>query len=459
MKKSLWLVFLLTLACVLTLSACDKGTDQPSDTDDKEQSTNQSSNNEVCQHNFGNWMTVKTASCKEEGLLIRVCGKCSTSEQTVIEKNNSHNEVVDAAISATCIAEGKTEGKHCSDCGKVIVAQEVIAKNDTHNIVIDSAISATCTTNGKTEGKHCSDCGKVIVPQQLIDAGHTIVTDKAISATCSNSGLTEGSHCSVCGTILVKQESIGMVSHNYVKGKCQMCGEEELYSLGLSYSVNYDEEYVVVTGIGSCTNSTVIIPAYQNGMPVKEIDSYAFYQTNTVKKVIIPETVTKIGYRAFRESKLEEITIPDSVIEIGGDAFYDCYYLTKITIPSTLQDLGTNAFGMCSNANYTYYENAKYLGNDDNPYLILVARVTSSATVRVNDETKFISYNAYIYDSVLKNIYLPKSLVYIDECAFAYCSDLTIHFAGTKQEWNDMRKHRWWADYSSYTIICTDGAI
>lgn len=417
MKKSLWLVLVLVLACVLTLSACDKGTDQPSDTNDKEQSTNQSFNNEVCQHNFGNWMTVKTASCKEEGLLIRVCGKCSASEQTVIQKNNSHNEVV------------------------------------------DSAIPATCTTNGKTEGKHCSDCGKVIVSQQLIDAGHTIVTDKAISATCSNSGLTEGSHCSVCGTVLVKQESIGKVSHNYVKGKCQMCGKEEIYSLGLSYSVNYDEEYVVVTGIGSCTNSTVIIPAYQNGMPVKEIDSYAFYQTNTVKKVIIPETVTKIGYRAFRESKLEEITIPDSVIEIGGDAFYDCYYLTKVSIPSTLTNLGYNAFGMCKNANYTVYENCKYLGNEDNPYLICIGSIDFASTIRVHEKTKFISYAAFAYDETLKNLYLPEGIVDIAEGIITYCTNVSVHYAGTKQQWNNIRKDDDWNLYSTSTVICSDGAL
>ena len=35
-----------------------------------------------------------------------------------------HAEAVDAAVEATCTSTGKTEGKHCSECGEVTVAQE-----------------------------------------------------------------------------------------------------------------------------------------------------------------------------------------------------------------------------------------------------------------------------------------------------------------------------------------------
>ena len=39
--------------------------------------------------------------------------------------------------------------------------------------VIDKAVAATCTKTGLTEGKHCSVCGTVIVAQQTVAAkGH-----------------------------------------------------------------------------------------------------------------------------------------------------------------------------------------------------------------------------------------------------------------------------------------------
>ena len=41
-----------------------------------------------------------------------------------------HTEVVDAAVAPTCTATGLTEGKHCSVCNKVLVAQEVVKALD-----------------------------------------------------------------------------------------------------------------------------------------------------------------------------------------------------------------------------------------------------------------------------------------------------------------------------------------
>ena len=48
----------------------------------------------------------------------------------------------------------------------------------THTEATDEGVAATCTTAGKTEGKHCSVCGEVLVAQQTIPAsGHTEVTE------------------------------------------------------------------------------------------------------------------------------------------------------------------------------------------------------------------------------------------------------------------------------------------
>ena len=180
MKKTQWLVIVLILACVLTLSACKKdtvqqqnpnteqSTNQPSDnneTTDTDNTQTPSADNIECQHTFGDWATQKQATCSEEGELVRSCSKCSHSEKTTIAKNNVHVEVINSAVAATCTETGLTEGKHCSRCGAILIVQTTV---DTlgHIEVIDSAVEATCAETGLTQGKHCSRCSEVIVAQR-----------------------------------------------------------------------------------------------------------------------------------------------------------------------------------------------------------------------------------------------------------------------------------------------------
>ena len=139
-----------------------------------------------------------------EGKHCSVCNEVLVAQEIV--KANGHTEVIDEAVAPTCTETGLTEGKHCSVCKEVLTKQEVVKANG-HTEAIKSAVEATCTKKGLTEGTYCSVCNKVLVAQTWIPKKpHTEVIDPAVEAiSCTQKGLTEGKHCSACGAILVYQ--------------------------------------------------------------------------------------------------------------------------------------------------------------------------------------------------------------------------------------------------------------
>ncbi len=76
-------------------------------------------------HTYNSAITAPT--CTAVGYTTHTCSVCEYTYNSDTIAASGHTEVVDAAIAATCTAAGKTEGKHCSVCDAVLVAQEEVA--------------------------------------------------------------------------------------------------------------------------------------------------------------------------------------------------------------------------------------------------------------------------------------------------------------------------------------------
>lgn len=69
---------------------------------------------------------------------------------------------------------------------------------------------------------------------------------------------------------------------------------------------------------------------------------------NQTGDVIIPEGVKYISPKAFLNSQITSVSIPDSVVEIGDAAFEFCRNLTSVTIPESISVLNAEVFSGCS---------------------------------------------------------------------------------------------------------------
>jgi hypothetical protein len=93
------------------------------------------------------------------------------------------------------------------------------------------------------------------------------------------------------------------------------------------------------------TAGRVVIPEVVNGYTITSIGAGAFMNCKGLTDVAIPETVTKIGYNAFRNAGLRSVTLPASVTSIGTNAFIGENILTLIVCKNnTPPTLDTSPF-------------------------------------------------------------------------------------------------------------------
>ena len=173
------------------------------------------------------------ATCTEKGYTGDIyCIDCDTRVSKGKRTNAlGHDYKNVAEVPATCVTKGTAATQQCKRCDYIVPAQSLPTDPNNHaNIVKDVAVAPTCTETGLTEGSHCGDCNKILIAQEVVSStNHTEVIDPAVAATCTETGLTEGSHCSVCNKILVAQKTVSALNHsftNYISNDDATCTED-----------------------------------------------------------------------------------------------------------------------------------------------------------------------------------------------------------------------------------------
>ena len=106
------------------------------------------------------------------------------------------------------------------------------------------------------------------------------------------------------------------------------------------------DDYGFVIGVFQhCTElETVRLPE-----SLRKIGHRAFYECEALVHVDIPSGVNEIGNYAFEEcSSLETVTIPEGVVNLPYGIFNNCQSLKSVKLPASLKTIGEWAFHGCS---------------------------------------------------------------------------------------------------------------
>ncbi|MBQ8425447.1 MAG: leucine-rich repeat protein [Clostridia bacterium] len=266
-----------------------------------------------------------------------------------------------------------------------------------------------------------------------------------------------------------------------------MTQAREKWSFRLLDSGNYK-----LTGF-NCSDTTVYIPSSINGIKVESLREGLFENRKKIETVYISEGITTISSSSFSNCrKLKEVYYPSTLKSVEMSAFYNSKKLEtfKAITESNLEIIKKYAFFKCEKLKYidistnikdieysaltTYslklnkYENLFYLGNNENPYLVLI-KTTYNYEKYLNDKnhkklledtekidillktkdkeeynrlmkelfddkttnftihpsTKIIYTDAFNKCVNLKEITIPDSVEVIKEHAFSDCENLT----------------------------------
>lgn len=261
--------------------------------------------------------------------------------------------------------------------------------------------------------------------------------------------------------MLVGYTSVGL--ETYFSTNTVVEAATETSASDFTYTITSSNEISIKKYIGSAEN--VVIPSEIEGYPVTKISACAFYNCQTIKNVVVPDTVTAIERQAFMDCRalesvtlsknitqikdtlfscclsLKEITIPDGVTIIEEHAFYSCESLQKVTMSNSVQTIGEYAFAHC----YALKEipnitGVTSMGESVFSHCTSLTEVTIPGGCSVIPEYAFIGctnlskvtleegitdISSYAFkNTALKSVTIPSTVTYLGRNIFEECGQL-----------------------------------
>ena len=232
--------------------------------------------NSKTNHTFGEWETVTDSTCTATGTKKHTCTGCDYSETGVIEKKAHTTEHHDR-VDPTCTTTGSIEYWQCSVCGKKF--SDAACTTEVTDVTLDKLPHSAGTAWEKDTTYHwhlCTSCGSEVMDKTVHTYGDWVTVAEA---TETEAGLRKRT-CSVCG--YEQTEEIGILRFTVTVRNGSGSGE---YKSGETVTITADrrsgytfEKWTVDSGNVTLAKETDSTTTFT--MPAENVTVTATYRYN-----------------------------------------------------------------------------------------------------------------------------------------------------------------------------------
>ena len=309
------------------------------------------------------------------------------SNYLVNKEDHEHQMTATYEILPTCTEEGTKAYYTCEICFKMYAdaeGKERIYKTEAieklpHTEVVDQAVAPTCTQSGKTEGKHCSECGAITVKQKtLTRLGHTYSSYQSNGdATCLADG-TETAKCDRCDETDTRTAADSKLGHSFTNyqsngnatcladgtetAKCDRCdATDERNDEGSKLPHTYNQENINLEGalksVADCESPAIYYKSCTCGA-ISDTDTFvggaAVGHSYTEKIMDASHLKTEATNCQTKESYWYDCSRCDSV---SNELFYETDKTGNHSVSADFTTEGGYHFNKCTVSGCDYVEN------------------------------------------------------------------------------------------------------
>ncbi len=170
--------------------------------------------------------------------------------------------------------------------------------------------------------------------------------------------------------------------------------------------------------------------------------SNAEYVPESLIEIILVDYEDIPSYILYDCASVERVVLPEGVKSIGNFAFYGCP-IKAINIPNTVTSIGYKSLNNIKEAAFTEYNHAYYIGNEDNPYHVLIDADDYTLTevtheLELHEGTKIVYRGVfdYVYGDFVLKVTVPEGILdFGGHGDYGFSRYMDVYYKGSFDKW------------------------